>query len=76
MEPWIGEGSAPYDKTEHFFSLRVWVYIFEDGKMRKDLQRNKAGDCGSYFKRIPVQLFETPWTIQFMEFSRPEYWSG
>ena len=21
-------------------------------------------------------LFETPWTIQFMEFSRPEYWSG
>ena len=23
-----------------------------------------------------VQLFETPWTIHFMEFSRPEYWSG
>ena len=23
-----------------------------------------------------VQLFETPWTIQSMEFSRPEYWSG
>ena len=22
-----------------------------------------------------VQLFITPWTIQFMEFSRPEYWS-
>ena len=22
------------------------------------------------------QLFATPWTIQFMEFSRPEYWSG
>ena len=22
------------------------------------------------------QLFVTPWTIQFMEFSRPEYWSG
>ena len=21
-------------------------------------------------------LFVTPWTIQFMEFSRPEYWSG
>ena len=33
-EPWIGEGSGPYDKTEHFFKLRVWVYIFEDGKMR------------------------------------------
>ena len=23
-----------------------------------------------------VQLFVTPWTIEFMEFSRPEYWSG
>ena len=23
-----------------------------------------------------VQLLVTPWTIQFMEFSRPEYWSG
>ena len=23
-----------------------------------------------------VQLFATPWTIQTMEFSRPEYWSG
>ena len=22
-----------------------------------------------------VQLFATPWTIQSMEFSRPEYWS-
>ena len=23
-----------------------------------------------------VQLFATPWTVQSMEFSRPEYWSG
>ena len=23
-----------------------------------------------------VQLFATPWTIQFMEFCWPEYWSG
>ena len=23
-----------------------------------------------------VRLFETPWTIQSTEFSRPEYWSG
>ena len=23
-----------------------------------------------------VQLFATPWTIQSMEFSRPEHWSG
>ena len=24
----------------------------------------------------PVQLFVTPWAIQSLEFSRPEYWSG
>ena len=23
-----------------------------------------------------VRLFATPWTVQSMEFSRPEYWSG
>ena len=23
-----------------------------------------------------VRLSETPWTIQSMEFSRPEYWTG
>ena len=23
-----------------------------------------------------VRLFVTPWAIQSMEFSRPEYWSG
>ena len=23
-----------------------------------------------------VRLFATPWTIQSLEFSRPEYWSG
>ena len=25
---------------------------------------------------VVFQLFATPWTIQSMEFSRPEYWSG
>ena len=23
-----------------------------------------------------VRLFDTPWTTQLLEFSRPEYWSG
>ena len=32
----------------------------------------------SFFAKLlsHVQLFETSWTIQSMEFSRPEYWSG
>ena len=33
--------------------------------------------CGKVGKSLShVQLFATPWTIQSMEFSRPEYWSG
>ena len=31
-------------------------------------QRRKLLHC--------VQLFSAPWTIQSVEFSRPEYWSG
>ena len=30
----------------------------------------------AFSKLSRVQLFVTPWTIQSMEFSRPEYWSG
>ena len=29
-----------------------------------------------YCESCSFQLFVTPWTIQSMEFSRPEYWSG
>ena len=29
-----------------------------------------------YWKLSHVRPFATPWTIQSMEFSRPEYWSG
>ena len=25
---------------------------------------------------VHVKLFATPWTVQSVEFSRPEYWSG
>ena len=32
--------------------------------------------CKQWKSLSPVWLFATPWTIQSMEFSRPEYWSG
>ena len=41
------------------------------------IQRKEAflppSDCESLSH---VQLFAIPWTVQSMEFSRPEYWSG
>ena len=45
--------------------INKWVY----GKLKKLLHRKlKSLTC--------VRLFATPWTMQSMEFSRPEYWSG
>ena len=37
---------------------------------------NKALMVGKWKSLTHVWLFATPWTIQTMEFSRPEYWSG
>ena len=45
---------------ERFTNLHV-IYVWSEVKW-KSLSR--------------VQLFATPWTIQFMEFSRSVYWSG
>ena len=40
----------------------LWIYMITFKWSEKSLSR--------------VRLFATPWTIQSMEFSRPEYWSG
>ena len=49
-------------------------------KVQTDLLSG-GGDLSSMFKvkwksLSRFQLFVTPWTVQSMEFSRPEYWSG
>ena len=49
----------------HAFILwisRTWIFL------------EKSISCSIYMH--PLQLFATPWTIQSMEFSRPENWSG
>ena len=38
-------------------------------------QGNPTGNISSVQLLSCVRLFVTPWTIQSMEFSRPEYWS-
>ena len=40
------------------------------------LQIPLLSSCGVWKSLSCVQFFATPWTIQSMEFSRPEYWSG
>ena len=49
-----------------FFTIRKIIFII-------------SASFGSFYKlwsESHVQLSATPWTVQSMEFSRPEYWSG
>ena len=40
-------------------------------------KRTQINNLTLYLKSLScVRLFETPWIIQSMEFSRQEYWSG
>ena len=42
-----------------------------------DLANTTAECLSAKWKKLSrVQLLVTPWTIESMEFSRPEYWSG
>ena len=45
-----------------------WQAAGATREVKGGLRKGKSLSC--------VQLFATPWTIQSMEFSKPEYWSG
>ena len=57
-------------------------WCMETGKARASFGRSKAGT--TLFTHVKwkwkslsrMQLFATPWTLQSMEFFRPEHWSG
>ena len=51
----------------------------KDQTIPKDLNcflEQNSSLCVYIYSLSCVQLFVTPWAIQSMEFSRPEYWSG
>ena len=64
--PWTEEPGRLWSmglwRVRHDFSDLVCI------KVKCSLWVWKSGSC--------VGLFATPWTIQSVEFSRPEYWSG
>ena len=51
-------------------------------KLDSHMQKNKVEDSPYITEEVKwkllshVRLFVTPWSIQSVEFSRPEYWSG
>ena len=67
-------GNVPYfdifgnqlNHTSTMFGESTSLYICRSDHSEKLKWKSLSG----------VWLFVTPWTIQSMEFSRPEYWSG
>ena len=72
-----GTGSVTWEvRYKEFCRKREEKRIRESQRLTLK-QSHKQGNRKWKWKSLScVQLFATPWTIQFMEFSRPEYWSG
>ena len=56
----LDNGGTRLNETQ---SMPLWTSLASQAQSESESQRSH------------VQLFLTPWTIQSMEFSRPEYWS-
>ena len=50
------------------------VVILEPPKIKSDTVSTVSPSISKSLSHL--QLFETVWTLQSMEFSKPEYWSG
>ena len=60
-----------------YFNKMRKLNAIKVGNLHKNAQLGEQGRSEVKLKSLSrVQLFATPWTIQSMEFSRPEYWSG
>jgi len=71
------------NKENLIFIYLVFVYFSHKEEKNPVIRDNLNGPSDYYANRhrsesrsVVVLLFATPWTIQSMEFSRPEYWSG
>ena len=58
-----------------YIYTHVYTYIFSFSQFSLIISRDFLLQYLAWMLNH-VQLFVTPWTIQSMEFSRPEYWSG
>ena len=66
-------------KRRYFLLRASGIYYVPKGKTKvrkKKKYAYKKGISWKWKSLSRVQFFATPWTIQSMEFSRPEYWSG
>ena len=57
-----------------FFAAKDGEAVYSQQK--QDWKLTVAQIMNSLVQKSRVRLFATPWTLQSMEFSRAEYWSG
>ena len=63
--------------VEDLTSSRPWASVFAHCNTLAKQYIHKSHESYEKWKLLSrVWLFATPWTIQSMEFSGPEYWSG
>ena len=55
-------------------NVKTVSFIFTKVSIKKEKKTPKHLESESH--SVSLRLFVTPWTIQSMKFSRPEYWSG
>ena len=58
------------------YKERINLFILIIRQTQKSLVFNKHLDVGMIWLSSQVRFFKTPWAIQSVEFSRPEYWRG
>ena len=79
---WDGWMASPTQWTWVWVNFRRWWWTGRPGVLRFMGLQKVGHDWATELNWTEseshscVQLFVTPWTILFMEFSRPEYWSG
>ena len=69
--------SNPSSEYSGLISFRTdWSYLFSIQGILKSLLQHQRFEKWKWKLLSCVQLFASPWTVQSMEFSRSEYWSG
>ena len=75
--PWTEEPGGLQSMGLQESDMTYWL-----NHQMKCIHRKNVDAVGILFKQSEwkllshVRLFATPWTLQSMDFSRPEYWTG
>ena len=73
---WQTEIHIQVDTNSETCALSLWAMLFTSLPVICDAERSHIGMVESESHSVVSDSLWPPWTIQSMEFSRPDYWSG